>query len=93
MADEGVGSGGDDFLIGGGFDDGGGVGIRSEDEKDDEEAEGYEQVAKDGYEGRNGGPCVTMIDGRKDQAIAIKATIARNWMSFCLGDFSAPGRR
>ncbi len=62
MADEAVGAGGDDFLIGRDFDGRRGEAVFAEDEEDEVEAEGDEAVGRDGEEGRDGGPVKAAVE-------------------------------
>src|SRR5579863_4351978 len=62
VADEAVGAGGDNFLTGRDFDGGRGEAVLAEDEEDEVEAEGDEEVGRDGEEGRDGGPVKAVVE-------------------------------
>ena len=90
MANEAIGAGGDDFLIGRDFDGGRGEGVLAEDEEEEVEAEGDEEVGRDGEEGRDGGP-VKRRSSPGNATSRTKKTEASDWTIFWLRRFSAAG--
>lgn len=62
VADDGVGAGGDDVLVGLDFDDAGGKGVFAEDAVDDREAEDDEEVAGDAEGPGEGGPVEVVVE-------------------------------
>ena len=67
MADDGVGAGGDDGLVGGDSNGCGGVGVFFEDDEDDEEAGDDKHVSRDDGEDGDLRPGEAMVESRDDQ--------------------------